>query len=104
MFGWWRDWRERRAGLRGLKKLQSDEEEALMMRTLNPINMAKESLDRGNEAEAVRQWERARVQMPNVSLMSPGLAGNFIGTQALRRSRRVDATARTASIRGIMFI
>jgi tetratricopeptide (TPR) repeat protein len=94
MFGWWRDWRERRAALRGLTELQSDEEGALMMRTLNPLNMAKESLDRGNEAEAVLQWERARVLMPNISLTSPD------SLEILLELRRYDEAEELMRLRG----
>lgn len=94
MLGWWRDWRERRAALRGMKELQSDEEEALMMRTLNPLNMAKENLDRGNDAEAVLQWERARVLMPNISLMSAE------SLEILLELRRYDEAEELMRLRG----
>jgi tetratricopeptide (TPR) repeat protein len=94
MFEWWRDWRERRDALRGLKALQSDEEEALMMRTLNPLNMATESLGRRNEAEAARQWERARVLMPNISLTSPD------SLDILLALRRYDEAEELMRLRG----
>jgi len=90
---WWRDWRERRAALRDLEESQRREEAVLMDQNLNPLNLAKLSLDSGDPVKAASYWERALVHLPNVILRSPDSLeillplGRFDEAEVLMRRR-----------------
>jgi tetratricopeptide (TPR) repeat protein len=91
VWDWWWDWRERRSALKDLKERQRFEEAVLMDQNLNPLNLAKLSLDSGDSVKAASLWQRARAVLPNAVLESPDSLEILLG---LKRYDEADALMR----------
>jgi tetratricopeptide (TPR) repeat protein len=91
VFGWWRDWRDRRAALREIGHLQWRDEAALLDQAQNPINLAKLSVAAGELAEAASEWDRARLLLPNAVMTSKDALDILLG---LKRYDEAEALMR----------
>jgi tetratricopeptide (TPR) repeat protein len=70
VFGWLRDWRERRAALNEMTAIQRSEEAVLMDQNQNPLALAMACLAADPE-QAAALWDKARALVPNTILKSP---------------------------------
>src|SRR5271154_6835983 len=88
---WFQDWREQRAALKELKKLQRDDEWELMGDELNPLHLAKLAIERDQFETAALRWEDARERMPNFIYESEDSLPILI---ALKRYEEAEALMR----------
>ena len=65
LWRWFQDWRERRSTLAEMEQLRRADEAVMLDQDQNPISLAKRAVEAGDLPEAVAQWDRARLLMPN---------------------------------------
>ena len=88
------DWRERRAVLRDLKRLQRADEDRLAGTEVSPLHLAKAAAEAGDLVTAAARWEDARARLPEVIVESRDsltillALGRFDEAEALMRERR----------------
>jgi tetratricopeptide (TPR) repeat protein len=63
---WFQDWRHKRSALAEFDALQHADEALLRDNELNPLNLAKKAVDRGDLVAAAELWQVARQKMPLV--------------------------------------
>jgi tetratricopeptide (TPR) repeat protein len=91
LWRWFQDWRDRRSTLAEIRQLGRADEALLMDQNDNPISLAKRAVEAGNPTEAVAQWDRARLLVPNAVVENPDSLDILLG---LKRYDEADALMR----------
>jgi tetratricopeptide (TPR) repeat protein len=97
LFGWFRDWRERRGALREVRAWELSAQWELNDKLNNPLQLAIDAVAREDLQAAAEHWEEARRTMPDIVLESEHSAQILMG---LKRFDEADAFVLEAHRRG----